>query len=75
MRPTFGPLRMGCALETASLASLTTSLGRPVDPVAVPDSVAVEPPKVPVDVCCVCLGMLRRKFSNAIRLEALRKIL
>src|SRR5207253_648135 len=72
-RPTLGPVRMGLAFSCAAAASLTTSLalpsGPPVEPVDVP------PPKALLLWCNVCLGMLRRKSSNAFTLEALRKML
>src|ERR1035438_583550 len=75
-RPTFGPTRTGLAFSTAAAASLTMSLpcdgpGRAVA-VLVP---VVVPPKALVAWWVVCCGTLRRKFSNAIKLEALRKIL
>src|SRR5437867_11445124 len=73
LRPTLGPVRTGLALETASLASLTMSLALAV--VVPPLLAVVAPPKAPVAACSVRLGMLRRKFSNAIRLDALRKML
>src|SRR5215204_4483952 len=75
LRPTFGPARIGLALVTASAASLTMSLPRVAAVVVPPELALADPPKAAVDVCSARLGMLRRKFSNAMRLEALRKIL
>src|ERR1043166_788482 len=72
LRPTFGPVRMGLFFSMAAAASLTMSLGLPGEL-----AVAVLPPlpKVAVDGCSVRWGMLRRKLSKAIRLDALRKML
>ena len=55
----------------AAAASLTTSLAFCCDGSAA----AVEPPKALDEVCKVSRGALRRKFSNAMRLDALRKML
>src|SRR3989441_6980847 len=71
LRPTFGPVRIGLALATASAASLTTSLGRGPEG----EAVLVVPVKALVDSCSVLCGMLRRNWSKAIRLDALRKML
>src|SRR5215212_3833715 len=71
LRPTFGPVRIGLALATASMASFTTS--EPLPPPLLADAVAsLSPAGV---LCWVCLGRLRRKFSKAIMLDALRKML
>src|ERR1041384_999146 len=74
LRPTLGPTRTGFAFATASTASLTTSEAAPVCAPPV-DPVDVAPAMPAVEPCCICLGKLRRKFSNASMLEALRKIL
>src|SRR5215467_9647655 len=80
LRPTLGPVRTGLAFSTAAATSLTTSLawGGPLRGAAealesVP--VVVPPPNALLDWCVVWRGTLRRKFSKAIRLEALRKML
>src|ERR1039458_5599682 len=81
LRPTFGPVRTGLALalacaSAAPAASLTTSLALgPPPPPPVPVLVPPPPPKALVVVCKVCCGAARRKFSNAIRDDALRKTL
>src|ERR1035437_10024039 len=72
LRPTFGPVRTGLALarsSTACAASLTMSLALGLSP-CFGDS-----PSVGLGSCLVSRGALRRKFSNAIRLDALRKTL
>src|SRR5437867_11129756 len=80
-RPTLGPTRTGLAFSTAAAASLTISLprGAPFAPGADDDAAesvpVVVPPKALVDWCIVRCGTLCRKFSKALRLEALRKIL
>src|SRR5687767_1995602 len=75
LRPTFGPARTGLALVTASAASLTMSLPWAAAVVVPPELALADPPKAAVEACSVRLGMLRRKFSKAMRLEALRKML
>jgi len=54
--------------EVAALSGSAAALGGALVPVEVP-------PKALVDWCIVCWGTLRRKFSKAIKLEALRKML
>src|SRR3989442_15876667 len=71
LRPTFGPVRIGLALATASPASLTTSLGRGPEG----EAGLVEPKKALVDSCSVLCGTLRRNWAKAIRPEALRTTL
>src|SRR5262249_40417588 len=74
LRPTFGPVRIGFALATASLASLTTSLARD-SPAPVEAVVVLPPPKGLVEGCSARCGMLWRNLLKAITLEALRKML
>src|SRR5690348_14837623 len=68
LRPTFGPVRLGFGFETSSAAWLTISL-------ALDWSAGACPPNDVVASWRVSRGALRRKFSNAIRLDALRKML
>src|SRR5262245_28433020 len=79
LRPTFGPVRTGRAFSTAAAASLTISLpgaGPFREPASAAGAPLPPPPaKALVVWCKVRCGALRRKFSNAIKLEALRKML
>src|SRR5687768_15848898 len=75
LRPTFGPTRTGLAFVTASAASLTISLPLAAAVVVPPELALAWPPNAAVEVCSVLFGMLRMKFSKAMRLEALRKML
>src|SRR5258705_4276213 len=78
LRPTLGPARTGLAFSMAAAASLTMSLpccGPARGFFAAESDPVVVPPNALVVWCVVCCGTLRRKFSKAIRLEALRKML
>src|SRR5580692_6729976 len=78
LRPTLGPVRTGLALalacaSAAAAASFTTSLA--FLPSAEGAGAAAGLPSALACECSVCRGVLRRKFSNAIKLDALRKTL
>src|SRR5579859_2133106 len=72
LRPTLGPVRLGTGFcfETSSAAWLTMSLAPGLGA-----SGLEAVPSAALGSCLVSRGALRKKFSKAIRLDALRNVL